>query len=80
MGCGCGGRKNNQRPNTVVPKPASSVNARQVQVQPAQRQAQAQQAREQAQPPAAARNFLGAREEMEKRRRIQVSLRKRQQG
>lgn len=63
----------------MVPRPASAVNARQVQAQPAQRQARVQQAREQTQPPAA-RNFLGAKEEMEKRRRIQVSLRKRQQG
>lgn len=84
MGCGCGGRKNTARPNItapVTPRPANSVNARQVQTQSAQRQAMVQQAKERLQQNAVnQRNMMGAHEDIEKRRRIQISLRKKNGG
>lgn len=75
MGCGCGGKRNTVRGSSAaVPRPAGQVNA---QVQPVQRQALAQQARDRLQQNSTQRNIVGAREDVEKRRRIQVSLRNR---
>lgn len=83
MGCGCGGRKNtNARAKTLNIGAPNAVNARQVQSQSAQRQAMVQQAKERLQQnatsPSKQVGFVPGREEMEKRRRIQISLRKRQ--
>lgn len=85
MGCGCGGRKNVVRSNPVAPTPANQVNARQVQpargqaaagqAQAAQRQALIQKTKERLQQNQV--RSLGAKEDIEKRRRIQVSLRNR---
>lgn len=87
MGCGCGGRKNVVRQGQTAPTPVNQVAARQV--QPVQRQAarQAQPNTAQAQATRQAlvqktrerlqQNQMGAREDIEKRRRIQVSLRNR---
>lgn len=74
MGCGCGGRRGGARANAATPRPAGQVKA---QIQPVQRQALAQQARERLQQNSTQKNFLGSREDVEKKRRIQVSLRNR---
>ena len=78
MGCGCGGRKNTARSGAVTPRPAGEATGR-IQAQSAQRQILAQQARERIQQNAGgqANNTLGAKADIERRRRIQVSLRSR---
>jgi hypothetical protein len=82
MGCGCGGRKGASRAGAVTPRPAGDVSGRRVQTQSAQRQALAQQARERLQQNAGGqqRNAVGAKDDVERRRRIQVSLRNRNKG
>lgn len=90
MGCGCGGggRKNVVRQGQPASTPVNQVAARQVQpvrnqparqVQPspgqAARQALVQKTKERLQQNQA--KAVGAREDIEKRRRIQVSLRNR---
>lgn len=79
MGCGCGGRKGVQRSNAVTPRPAGDLGARRVQTQSNQRQAIVQQAKERIQQMSGgqANKPVGAREDLERRRRIQVSLRNR---
>jgi len=83
MGCGCGGRKGGGRTparvQSVTPASAGAVSGRQVQVQTNTRQAlvQATQERMRQNPPAAQNNVVGARADMEKRKKIQVSLRNR---
>jgi len=78
MGCGCGGRKGAGSRRSVAP-PARSlqagVNARQVQVQSNQRQALVQRAKEQLQQQGS--NSSDPNKEVERKRRIQVSLRNR---
>jgi hypothetical protein len=79
MGCGCGGRKSNVRSNAIRPPVPGSVNARQVQTQTSQRQALAKAAREKLQQNSTSqqRNALGGKDDIEKRKRILVSLRNR---
>jgi len=79
MGCGCGGRKGNSRTGAVTPRPAAAPDARRVQTQSNQRQALVQQARERIQQASGGKdkNVVGSREDVERRRRIQVSLRNR---
>jgi hypothetical protein len=79
MGCGCGGRKNNSRASTVTPRPAGAVNARQVAPQNNARQALANAARERIEQNStnSQRNLFGAREDIEKRKKILISLRQR---
>lgn len=81
MGCGCGGRKGPTRAGAVTPRPAGDVSGRRVQTQSAQRQVLAQQARERLQQNAGGagqpKNNVGAQADIERRRRIQVSLRNR---
>jgi len=82
MGCGCGGggRRSQARSSSVTPRPAGAVNARQV--QPTQRQALVQQAKDRIQQASAGqvRNAIGARADIERRKRIQVSLKNRNSG
>jgi hypothetical protein len=82
MGCGCGGRKGPTRAGAVTPRPAGEVSGRRVQTQSAQRQVIAQQARDRLQQNAGGqqRNAVGAKDDVERRRRIQVSLRNRNKG
>jgi len=82
MGCGCGGRKGPTRAGAVTPRPAGDVSGRRVQTQSAQRQVLAQQARDRLQQNAGGqqRNAVGAKDDVERRRRIQVSLRNRNKG
>jgi hypothetical protein len=77
MGCGCGGRKN--RAGAVTPRTATNPDARRVQTQSNQRQAMIQQARERIQQASGGKekNFVGSKDDVERRRRIQVSLRNR---
>lgn len=77
MGCGCGGRKNTSRSTALTPR-AAGVRPQ----APVQRQALIQQARERALGAMAPKgsNDVGARAELERRRRIQVSLRNRNAG
>jgi hypothetical protein len=79
MGCGCGGRKNNSRPSAVGPIPSGGVNARSVAPQAGARQALAKAARERLEQNStnAQRNALGGKDDIEKRKRILISLRKR---
>jgi len=81
MGCGCGGRKggSQQRSNALRPATPGSVNARQVQPQTTQRQSLVNAARERLQQNATSqvRNALGGKDDIEKRKRILVSLRNR---
>lgn len=79
MGCGCGGRKGPARAGAVTPRPAGDVSGRRVQTQSAQRQVLAQQARDRIQQNSGGRqsNVVGAQADVERRRRIQVSLRNR---
>lgn len=74
MGCGCGGGRRNVGSRAVTPQ-IQAANAKTVQTQSNQRQALVQQAKErllQSGPQAAS--------EAERKRRIQVSLRRRNQG
>lgn len=79
MGCGCGGgRKGVSRSTAATPRPAGAVGARRVQTQSNQRQVLVQQARDRLnQVSGQAKNAIGARDDIERRRRIQVSLRNR---
>lgn len=80
MGCGCGGGKNRPtRSAAPVPRAAGDVVGRSVQTQSAQRQVLAQQAKDRIQQNAGGqqRGVVGARDDIERRRRIQVSLRNR---
>jgi len=74
MGCGCGGKGNSAR-RTVVP---NSVNftGKKVQVQSNQRQLIALQTKERIQ---AASNNVGAAENIEKRKKIQIAIRNKNQ-
>lgn len=75
MGCGCGGGKRNVGARGALPQ-SQPARAAQTQTQSNQRQALVQQAKERL-----AQNGVGAlNNEAERRRRIQVSLRKRSQG
>lgn len=80
MGCGCNGRRNSVRSATVTPNSTRNlqqgITARQIQSQSDQRQALVQKAKEQLQQqslPQSNRNL-----EIERKRRIQISLRNRQ--
>lgn len=86
MGCGCGGRRGmNSRRSVAPPSQASQlgsgVNARQVQVQSNQRQALIQRAKERIQQQngniSSAARITEQQKEVERKRRIQVSLRNR---
>lgn len=63
-----------QRTGAITPKPAGVTNARRVQTQASQRQAATDQVKDKIQQ---VRNAVGSREDLERRRRIQVSLRNR---
>jgi hypothetical protein len=82
MGCGCGGRRGAKRAAAVTPRPAGDLSARRVQTQSTQRQVLAQQARDRIQQNSGGqqRNAVGAKDDIERRRRIQVSLRNRNKG
>lgn len=79
MGCGCGGRKGAGSSRRSVAPPSrslqSGVNARQVQVQSNQRQVLIQRAKEQLQQQNGGTS--DPQKEVERKRRIQVSLRNR---
>lgn len=83
MGCGCGGRRgvNSRRSTTTPPSQAlqAGVNARQVQVQSNQKQALIQRAKEQIrqQNLPSTPGLNDPQKEVERKRRIQVSLRNR---
>ena len=84
MGCGCGGRGNNSVRRTTVVQPGSAgmiraSTTRQVQAQGIQAQAQQASNRRAATPPnnQEVSGMSQERREIEKRRRIQVSLRNR---
>lgn len=79
MGCGCGGRKGGHRPSAVTPNPAGALGARRVQTQSNQRQALVRQAKDRIQQASGgqANKVVGAAADIERRRKIQVSLRNR---
>lgn len=85
MGCGCGKRRSpttNYRTNTTVPaRLQAGVTARQVQTQSNQRQALLQRAKEQLQQKngnvSSQSRLTEPQKEIERKRRIQVSLRNR---
>ncbi len=67
------------RSGAVTPRPVGAVGARRVQTQSNQRQALVQQAKDRIQQASGgqAKNAVGAKDDVERRRRIQVSLRNR---
>lgn len=75
MGCGCGGGRRNVGSRAVTPQP-QAANARTVQTQSNQRQALIQQAKDKLMQNGGQSNSS----EAERKRRIQVSLRRRNQG
>jgi hypothetical protein len=84
MGCGCGGRGNNSVRRTTAVQPGSTglirASTRQIQTQGIQAQAQKASNRRAAMPQPNNQEVSGMsqeRREIEKRRRIQVSLRNR---
>lgn len=79
MGCGCGGRKNSPRTNALTPRPAGRVEGRLAQNQNNQRQAIVQQQLDRIQQgqTSQVRNAMSAKQDIERRKKIQVSLKKR---
>jgi hypothetical protein len=83
MGCGCGGRRNVGSRRSAAPAAQSlqsGVNARQIEVQSNQRQALLQRTKEQLQQQNGSpgpEKIMNSQKEIERKRRIQVSLRNR---